>query len=113
MKNNTNGCEQKLPRVWSQKLERVTGAVVEEFGYKDESEIWERSRVPLRCWSRWIVWAFMRDMGMTYAQIGDYCGMDHGSVMHGENRLRDGLRKNPDMRSIYNAVARKSSHWSK
>ena len=109
MKNNTNGCAKKLPRVWQQKLDRVLNVVVDEFGYDDESEIWEQSRVPYRCWARWIVWDYMREMGMSSTQIARYCKRDHATVVHGWGRVSTELRLSPDMRAIYRAINRRVS----
>ena len=88
-------------------MDRVIDAVVVEFGFDDESDIWERTRVPYRCWARWIVWSLMTEIGLSANQTGIRTGWGHASVLHGINRLREDIVLNQDIRGIFNRVSAK------
>ena len=105
MKKPLNGSIKKLPPVWAKKVDRVIDAVVIEFGFDDESDIWERTRVPYRCWARWIVWCLMIEMGLSANQTGIRTGWNYASVSYGVKRLREDIVRNPDIRGIYNRVS--------
>ena len=80
-------------------------AVVHEFGFDDETNIWERTRVPYRCWARWIVWRRMCEIGLSANQTGKLTGWGHGSVTHGIARLREDVVANADIRGIFQRVS--------
>jgi len=104
MKKPSTGCREKLPPVWAEKVDRVIDAVVIEFGFDDESDIWERTRVPYRCWARWVVWSLMAEIGLSANQTGKRTGWGYTSVLYGINRLREDIARNPDIRGIFNRV---------
>ena len=83
----------------------VIDAVVHEFGFEDESDIWERTRVPYRCWARWIVWSLMCEIGLSAKQTGVRTGRDHSSVLNGITRLREEVVNNADIRGIFQRVS--------
>ncbi len=105
MKNNTTGSSVKLPLVWQNKIDKIVGAVVEEFGYDDESQVWERSKVPHRCWARWIAWFHMKKIGMSIPQISRYSKRDYGAVMHGLNRFYFELGSNRVFSTMSDSVS--------
>lgn len=105
MKTKSNGSRKKLPPVWAKKVDRVIDAVVYEFGFDDESDIWEHTRVPYRCWARWIVWSLMCEIGVSANQTGKLTGWCHGSVLNGITRLREEVVNNADIRSIFQRVS--------
>jgi len=106
MKTKTNGYTTKLPRAYTDRTKRIINAVVEEYNFKNEREMWKSPRTPHNCSARWIVWHYMREMGMPFEMISGYTGHSHGTVMHGIDRLKSDLelRSNAMLRTIYKNI---------
>jgi hypothetical protein len=105
MSMKSNGYRKRLPPVWEKEVEKVIESVVREFGFDDETDIWERTRVPYRCWARWIVWSRMCEIGLSANQTGKITGWNHGSVTNGITRLREDVVNNADIRGIFQRVS--------
>ena len=94
MKTKSNGSKTKLPRVYETRTTAIISAVLDEYGYDTEQQLWKAPRTPQNCWARWIVWHFMREIGMTYTMIAEYTGHDHSTILHGVNRLETDMDLN-------------------
>ena len=109
MKTKTNGSTNKLPRVYEQKVKKIISVVLDEINCESETQMWTAPRTPQNCWARWIVWHFMRKLGMNYVMIGGYTGHDHGTVISGIRKLQIDLKQRPHevLREIFKNVSEK------
>ena len=87
------------------KIKRLAAAVIDEFGYTKESDIWNSPRSPLNCWSRWIMWHYMLKWGMSQNMIARYSGFDHGAVSYGAKMLQRDLLHYDELQEMFLNVA--------
>lgn len=87
--------------MWEKKIKRLAAAVINEFGYTKESDIWESSRSPLNCWSRWIMWHHMLKWGMTLKMAAGYSGFDRGAVAYGARMIHRDLLQFDELQEMF------------
>ena len=67
-------------------------AAIEANGIKPD-RLWTKMRFDGIHFSRWMVWAAVRDqLGWTYSQIARHFGYDSSTVLYGINSLCDGIQ---------------------